>query len=147
FQSYLSGVSCSSPVACTAVGTRNGQTLAVRWDGHRWRVESTPTPALNAGLRAVSCPTPRACVAVGSSSNGGSTASLAEHWNGLRWSVQPTKQHRADITVLSGVACRTGRDCTATVWYGSDSPNLGPQSTLSEHWNGRTWSEQATPNP
>ena len=47
--SWLSGVSCSSASACTAVGgsvTRNAAapyaTLAERWDGTRWRIQPTP---------------------------------------------------------------------------------------------------------
>jgi hypothetical protein len=47
--SALSGVSCRSTTACTAVGSFiNGNTLvtlAARWDGASWSVQSTPNPA------------------------------------------------------------------------------------------------------
>ncbi len=74
----LSGVSCSSTTACTAVGffTKhgNGWPLAERWDGLRWSRQHL------AGVvpQAVSCPGARACMAVGS-------GSAAEGWE--RWSV------------------------------------------------------------
>lgn len=144
----LLSVSCSSAVACTAVGARGGRTLAVRWNGRRWRVQATPTPELFGGLNAVSCSAARACTAVGTSSSGGSTHSLAEHWNGSRWSAQPTVRHASDVTVLTGVACRSPRDCTAVGWFGSDTADqgIGPGSTLSERWNGRSWSAQRAPN-
>jgi hypothetical protein len=74
----LSGVSCASRHACTAVGGPNellpfvrGGILAVRWNGTRWSYQPMPRPATSAkreagGLTAVSCPSTTACTAVGS---------------------------------------------------------------------------------
>ena len=47
--SYLSGVSCTSASACTAVGyfgnsAGNILNLAEGWNGTRWTIESTPNP-------------------------------------------------------------------------------------------------------
>jgi hypothetical protein len=70
--SALSGVSCTSSSACTAVGTyTNGSgttvTLAEAWNGTSWSVQSTPNPAEATAsyLNGVSCTSSSACVAVG----------------------------------------------------------------------------------
>jgi hypothetical protein len=95
--SYLNGISCSSPVACTAAGEAvlglpaGTVTLAERWDGTRWAIQHTPNPrhsnlsgAATATLNAVSCPSATTCVAVGRSDSG----TLAELWNGTTWAIQ-----------------------------------------------------------
>lgn len=95
--SSLKGISCTSPVACTAVGEAAlGQpaatvTLAERWNGKSWAIQHTPNPphsnsstAATATLNAVSCPSATTCVAVGRSDSG----TLAELWNGTTWAIQ-----------------------------------------------------------
>jgi hypothetical protein len=95
--SYLTGISCSSPAACTAVGEAvlglpaGTVTLAERWNGTRWAIQHTPNPphgnlpgAATATLNAVSCPSATSCVAVGRSDSG----ALAERWNGTTWAIQ-----------------------------------------------------------
>jgi hypothetical protein len=92
-QSALSGVSCTSPRACTAVGGNPdaGTSLVLRWDGTTWSVQPSPNPAHTEtnGFTSVSCTTARWCVAVGNSTYPDVTA-LAEAWNGRRWSIEPT---------------------------------------------------------
>jgi hypothetical protein len=90
----LAGVSCPGPVACIAVGSWSASpydnpelTLAERWDGHGWRIQTTPNPAGGkiSGLSGVSCLTPTgalACVAVGNSWNGISTQAISETFRG-----------------------------------------------------------------
>jgi len=48
---FLSGVSCSSPTSCIAVGLNDngGVALAEYWNGTSWAVQSTPNPAGTAG--------------------------------------------------------------------------------------------------
>ena len=87
FENILSGVSCSSASACTAVGQSqtNGQvfasTLAEVWNGTTWSLRSTPNPPA-AGqniLNAVSCGASQACTAVGRTADiGGFSATLIE---------------------------------------------------------------------
>jgi hypothetical protein len=90
--SYLNGISCSSPVACTAVGTwfsRSGRskTLAERWNGKGWAIQETPSPpGGDSVFDAVSCPSASACIAVGQDSSG----LLAARWNGTRWALLHT---------------------------------------------------------
>ena len=70
----LTAVSCTSANACTAVGwyTNSGGvtvTLAERWNGSAWSIQTTPNPpgATTALFEGVSCPTTTACTAVGAS--------------------------------------------------------------------------------
>jgi hypothetical protein len=79
-QNTLAGVSCASPTVCTAVGTTNldaagsaappSGTLAERWDGRRWFLQRTMTPAGGETLNAVACPSTNSCVAVGTGVGG-----------------------------------------------------------------------------
>jgi hypothetical protein len=66
--SGLSGVSCSSPTACTAVGGSSNKALVERWDGSSWSIQPLRGRAgqRGASLSAVSCISPDACTAVGS---------------------------------------------------------------------------------
>jgi hypothetical protein len=144
----LSGVSCTSASACTAVGAAfnasgNGLgTIAERWNGHSWRVQPAPTSKRPGYfLAAVSCTSATTCTAAGN------TASklLAERWNGTAWSVQPTPtppgtQGNGDF--FNGVSCSSFSACTTVGLAFSPS---GP-FTVNERWNGSRWSIQPTPS-
>ena len=130
----LSGVSCRSPRACTAVGEffSSGQrklALAERWDGARWRVQPVPSPAAarqGTELSAVSCPSAHRCFAVGQYSTKSGPVALAETWNGARWAIQ-SLPGAVSNTFLLGVSCATPRACVAVGSYGT------------ELWNGTGW--------
>ena len=87
----LTGVSCSSATACTAVGGQDApaQGLAERWDGRTWSLQHLRLPATAHAITmtAVSCPAANACTAVGFAG----TLTLAEHWNGHSWAIQTTQ--------------------------------------------------------
>ena len=149
----LVGVSCSSATACTAVGNTNATgsrfgTLAERWNGTKWVLQSTPKPVTGANgseLLGVSCPSARACIAVGDSNITDSKSdTLAERWNGRKWAIQPTPKHpHGNESELTGVSCRSATACTAVGNSGSINATL----TLAERWNGRKWVVQPTPSP
>lgn len=140
-RSALSGVSCTSPRACMAVGTSTAQrTLAERWNGTSWRAERTPN-VNNIGyssLYGVSCASPGACIAVGTY-NGG-IFGIAERWNGTAWTIErlPSPPGQAVIEQPS-VSCTSPTACTAV------ATDLG--RTLAEAWNGKSWDIQPTPDP
>jgi hypothetical protein len=151
--SELVGASCSSVAGCTAVGDyyngTSNQSLAERWNGTAWRIQSTPNPTGTTGsdLRGVSCRT-AGCTAVGyynASAGPGPNLTLAERWNGSAWHIQSTPNPAgATGSELTGVSCTTARDCIAVGDYG----NAGAASlTLAERWNGTAWHIQSTPNP
>jgi hypothetical protein len=138
----LSGVSCPSPRACTAVGEFFGSgqrelPLAERWDGTGWRIQPVPGPAgarRGSELSAVSCPSATRCFAVGHYFTRSGSVALAETWNGARWAVQPLPGAVSN-TFLLGVSCVTPRACVAVGSYGT------------EVWNGTSWrfAPMATP--
>jgi hypothetical protein len=148
--SQLSGVSCTSAQACTAVGSYESRkdvirALAERWNGSVWRVEATPEPSLPTGspvtawtLGGVSCSSARSCIAVGDV-NGGATP-LAESWNGSTWDVQPTPQLAGPGgSGFEGVSCSSGIRCTAV--------GVSSGGTLAEGWDGKAWEVDTTVNP
>src|SRR5215472_7614370 len=143
----LAGVSCSSSSSCTAVGgytKRFGTTvtLAERWNGASWSVESTPSPqgGASSALNAVDCTSASVCVAVGNSfTHSGTEITLAERWDGTRWSIQATPNPSSGGGALFGVSCTSASACTAV-----GASNAG---TFAEQWNGTKWAIQPTPNP
>jgi len=156
----LLAVSCASTTDCVAVGVSykgpgelDTVTLAERWNGSHWSVTPTPpAPHLHDGtLDAVSCSSPRACSATATYlTHGGNSTSVAERWNGHRWSLQrlavPVDAHgQRGSGFLSGISCASQAVCTAvgTGFFTGASASI----TLVEGWNGRHWSVQGTPNP
>ena len=139
--SVLTGVSCTSRRACTAVGhyqpiSSVGSTtvaLVERWNGSSWSIQQTPSP-VGSSLTGVSCTSRTACIAVGSD-NGGL---LAERWDGSRWSIQPVPAPKgldpSEVPPLNAVSCVSRRFCVA----------VGGDSVL-ERWNGSRWSIQRAP--
>jgi hypothetical protein len=155
-ETTLGGVSCSSSELCTAVGryvTGAGAevTLAERWNGTAWSIQTTPNPkeAKTSGqgaiLTSVSCTSSTSCFAVGRYINtAGTELTLAEHWNGTEWSIQTTPNPaEAKASRLVGVSCAESQ-CTAVGRYTSSA---GTELTLAEHWTETEWVIQATPNP
>jgi len=87
---FLSGVFCTSPLACIAVGGAGGQTLAERWDGRTWTVLPSPNPASDfVGLSSVSC-AGSTCFAVGGYGEASVHKTLIERFDGSRWAIQPS---------------------------------------------------------
>jgi hypothetical protein len=150
--SELSGVSCTSATACTAVGfyynlATGGQVaLAERWNGTAWAVQATPNPVgTMTYLTGVSCTSATACTAVGTYYLAtGVHTPLAERWNGTAWAVQATRNPGGTMTYLTGVSCTSATACTAVGEY-TNASNVAV--TLAERWNGTAWAVQATPNP
>ena len=65
----LFGISCSSKLACVAVGGDSSDPIVGSWNGRTWAVETLPKPAdePSASLYRVSCDTATSCTAIGSS--------------------------------------------------------------------------------
>jgi hypothetical protein len=152
--STLAGVSCRSTTpVCTAVGyvinsAGNYVALAERWNGTSWRIQPTPNPsgAKSNTLDAVSCPAASNCTAVGDAANSaGAEITLAEHWNGTSWTIQPTPSpNGAKFSGLNGISCPSAAACTAPGTY---VDSAGADKTLAEYWDGVSWAIQPTPNP
>ena len=146
--SRLTSVSCTSPIACTAVGDsvspRGTTPLVERWNGVAWSIERTT----GGSLISVSCTSGLACTAVGHAGN----QTLGEGWNGARWSIQPNPHPRrfegpGVDNELGSVSCASRDACMAVGDSGSGSGFNTVRITLAEHWNGSHWSVLPTPNP
>ena len=103
FAAGFDGVSCITSSGCFAVGrsfkthfgSESSRALVERLRGSAWVIVRSPNPA-GAGLvflNGVACTSARACWAVGEHAknlSGAPTRTLAERWNGTRWSIVPT---------------------------------------------------------
>ena len=138
----LSAVSCTSPRACTAVGSSaSGQfALAERWEGSTWKTQHVPDVNMigYTRLTAVSCSSDRACMAAGTY-NGGIMA-IAESWNGAAWQLHPMPSPPQPEPYIqpAGVSCTGPAACVAV---GADG------RTLAEIWAGAHWQITPTPSP
>lgn len=138
----MTGLSCSSASACTAVGWTQLGAMVLRFNGSSWHLQPTPPPTgplfVTAMLNGVSCATTSTCVSVGSF-----TGTLAEAWNGGAWSLTSTPNAPGVlISDLVAVSCPAAASCVAV---GNHETAAGGQTSLAETWNGSAWSIQATP--
>jgi hypothetical protein len=92
----FSDVACPRPDRCTAVGWSasgtNLRTLVETWDGTRWTIEPTPTPAASTSsvLTAIDCTDLTYCYAVGVYQQGSPTEhAFSESWDGATWMIVP----------------------------------------------------------
>jgi hypothetical protein len=143
--SYLRQVSCTSSTACTAVGeyvnsTGTTQTLAQRWNGTEWNLQTPPNPsgAQESVLNGVSCTSSTECKAIGWYKNEkGITTHLAQKWNGTEWLVQSAPgQVGLAKSVMSHVSCSGSTSCMAVGYYVNSSGGYGAQA---ETWSGTEW--------
>ena len=95
----LSGIACTAPSACWAVGGFAGNSGGFSnqapslGDGKSWSLVRTPDPAGSTAhnqLEGVACTSSRDCWAVGNQSPARSTAASDEilHWNGRKWKTE-----------------------------------------------------------
>lgn len=70
--------------------------------------------------------------------------SLTEHWNGSAWSVVPSPNPAAFTNWLDGATAIASDDVWAVGW--SQAASGGLYSTLTEHWDGNTWTAIPSPN-
>lgn len=145
----LVSVSCTSRLACTAVGSFHNASsvelpLIERWHANRWSTQTAAVPSGSVAARfhGIDCTARGQCTAVGSlDDRGGNTLALVERWDGRRWSLEPTPRPGADEgRALESISCTSQKACTATGSTGSGWP-------LVERWNGSRWAVQRTPKP
>jgi hypothetical protein len=159
-EANLSGVSCTSSTACTAVGQyRNSSAyvtpLAESWNGTKWAIQAVPSPpeadvtteAPMGGsyLYGVSCTSSTACTATGRYSRLFEEApgvvreeilTLGEELSGTTWTVlntpNPTGQ---EGDWLRGISCVSSTECVTVGVYANGpggAPPAGTPVTLAE---------------
>ena len=126
-------------------------TLAERWNGTSWTVQSTPNPTgaesshLNGDLVHLRHGVHRRrelhqlVGTTGTSVDAG--RALERHR--LDDPAHPQPAGRA-TAILAGVSCTSATACTAV---GNYRNSAGKLVTLAERWNGTSWTIQPTPNP
>jgi hypothetical protein len=144
-ENFLTGVSCISPTACTAVGeygVAGSAPLIETWNGKNWTIVPSPNRNNSGVLNGVSCASLTSCVAVGTYFSGPNVVNktLTESWNGTRWSAGPAPKGQSQ---LFGASCVSATDCWAA---GNSWAQAGNTRTFIEHWNGTGWAAVPTPN-
>jgi hypothetical protein len=151
----LSGVACTGPTNCWAVGDvlpSDGpqQPLFEHWDGSRWAASVLSTgSALNYFVDGVTCAGAKLCWAVGYTSPQPTAGpprdtTWVARWDGTAWASQPGTH----LGALDGVACTGPTSCWAvgqgdTVFDGGTSKAL---TTLVEAWDGVSWTARPSPD-
>lgn len=145
----VTGVSCYSRTACTAVGYADSEDgLVIRWNGRSWRSRLLVTRPHNSWLSAVSCPARRRCVAVGRTAVGSVPLQpLIETWHGRGWhpTILPITANAQSVDPVS-VSCATPTSCTATGWW-SDAENQYAYSAVLEGSGWAGWFAPAGTEP
>jgi hypothetical protein len=151
---FLNSVSCGGPSLCFAAGDQNDNTdltpgvLLEKWNGINWTVQPPlpePAGAVAIGIQAVSCVSPSDCTAVGDAALNNFTqqTSLAEHWDGHGWSIEPMPAlGTSNEPILTSVSC-AGTTCMAA---GVIFTSTG-EAPLAEQFNGSKWSVTTLATP
>lgn len=153
-------VSCvSTPKAmCMAVGsdtsTTTGQSnYAAMWSWPGWKTVNppNPSPTRSSGLDAVRCVSSSYCLEIGHWVNSSTGKEELEDavWNGSSWSAKPMPAAPSGNTGvrLWGLNCRSTTWCMAVGDYNTGSGSNLKQFTLSDVWNGKTWTMHLGANP
>jgi hypothetical protein len=149
----LTGLAAATADDIWAVGSAlNGnqpvKTLAEHWNGTRWQIVASRNPAPYGNrLSAVSVAGPDSVWAVGTAATSEfGTGSLAEHWNGTRWSVVGIPAVGLDDTLRAVTSAGAG-DVWAVGGYDVQTPEGTATYALIEHWDGTRWSVAPSPGP
>jgi hypothetical protein len=131
-------VAATSADDAWAVGGGQGPVIQ-HWDGDMWSVIASPNVNLvNGTLMTVSADRADNAWAAGSGSVGGDgIGPVIEHWDGTEWVVTPVLGIDTRYSMVYDIAALSPTD----VWV------VGQQwdRALMLHWDGRAWSEVATP--
>jgi len=117
-------------------------TLIERWDGTKWSL----MPTVDAGstfFEAISGSGPNDVWAVGAARfKHDHDELLAVHWNGFVWRPISVPRPPGRFAIFEGVADLAPNDA----WAVGESYVGDRYKTLTEHWNGATWSLVPSPN-
>ena len=149
----LTGVAAVSSDDVWAVGYSNTygtpQNLAIHWNGSSWSVIQGPVVQGGSGFLAIAALSSTDVWAVGYRAGGmpdfsTTTGTMVAHWDGSSWTEVPSPNVGNRHNELSAVAAISSND----VWAVGTWRNIaGNYQTLTEHWNGSSWTLVPSPNP
>jgi hypothetical protein len=145
----LTGVSAAASNNVWAVGSiSNSQSVVEHWDGSAWSTVTIPLPGdlqdVTTSVVAISSTDAWIIGYYRNSGGSGVTEPLFEHWNGTSWTVDPITNAGWGDSELQSVSASSSTNIWA-VGSGGLTGNPNTQS-LTEHWNGTTWSVVPSPN-
>lgn len=116
----------------------------------KWRIvkspDQGPQPNANTFLAAADLsPTDAWAMGTRPVTTGFQTGTLAEHWDGTRWSIIATPKVSQPTARLNSAATDPQGDVWAAGY--SDNPSCLCGKTIVEHWTGLSWSRITSPNP
>ncbi len=116
------------------------------WNGKTWTIADNPQPgAVRDMLFGASALSPSDVWVVGDQEGGnGLFETLAEHWDGHRWTVVPTPDPGSSGNHLYAVDAVSADDVRAA---GQQLGGQVPDQGLVEHWDGHSWSVVDLPVP
>jgi hypothetical protein len=121
-------------------------TLIEHWDGFSWNVVPSPDSGSNGSyLQGVSVYSSDDVWAVGYYvDDNQADQTLIEHWDGKSWAIVTSPNRGTDGSQLNSVTTATSRSDVWAVGYSGQGSSV---VTLTEHWDGFTWSIVDSPNP
>jgi|HubBroStandDraft_5_1064220.scaffolds.fasta_scaffold09284_3 hypothetical protein len=141
-------VAATSSRNAWAVGLQSSNSLIMRWSGsrsepYRWRVSYKKPVGYFLGVAATSV---RNAWAVGGSNWFSPSSTVAEHWNGTKWTrfATPTPGGTGYFNAVAAISA----DNAWAVGLIGPGPGV-PSATkpLIEHWNGTRWTTVKFPEP
>jgi hypothetical protein len=168
-RNVLYGVSAQSPTDAWAVGfdmnptTGVGVTLILHWNGTSWTKLASPNPGDTTSgsglsfnyLYGVSADSAIDAWAVGvyGDPTTGTGATLVLHWNGTNWSKVDSpnpgtlRSFASFQNRLNSVSANSATNALAVGLYTKGNATSTWFVTLTLHWDGRSWTKVASPNP
>lgn len=125
--------------------SNNYKILTEHWNGTQWSI--IPSVTGNRVVYGLAAIASNNVWAVGASVNqqSGKSQTLVIHWNGTAWSTVASPSVGSFSNILQSVRAVSANDIWA-VGYSSNANTFTPTKTLTEHWNGTSWSVIASPN-
>jgi hypothetical protein len=141
----LVAVVATAPNDAWALGGRN----LLHWDGAAWSTKGLPRGSYSAlsatGPTDVWIAGVQPGPMIGKNSRGWSSA--VAHYDGGQWRIMRTPNPGTRDNYVEGIVARSPDD----VWAGGYFVNLGKHvleaTSLTMHWDGKTWSVVRSPNP
>ena len=140
----LGGIPCAALSASLALCALTPALTAAQPAAASWSVQPSPNvPHYSDYLAHVAATSGSNAWAVGEYFSTGTGRTLVEHWDGQRWSVQPSPS-AGSAAGLAGVAATSASSAWAVGFSATGS--TGTNRTLIEHWDGQRWAVQPSPN-